>query len=123
MDFFKSSEFKYIIISIIISAIISLFFICVILSFDGALTFITQSSDSLTGFKAHTGDIHYNGSRLFYVKNFLTFLFANKINHPDFIGVNFLSYLVGGILGLGILLKLVSVIKNIKPLKKSKIIL
>lgn len=121
IGFFKSSEFKYIIISIIISLSISLVFMGVILTSGGALTFITQSSDSLSGFKAHIGDKHYNGSRLFYLKNFLTFLFANKISHPEFIGTNFISYIVSGILGLGVLLKLVSVIKNINPLKNQRL--
>lgn len=120
-DFFKSSEFKYIIISIIIAAIVSLLFIGIILSYGGSLTFVTQSADSITGFKAHTKDRHYNGSRLFYIKNFLAYLYATKIKHPNFIGVNYLSYLVSAILGLGVLLKLGSVVKNIKPLTSQRL--
>lgn len=116
-NFFKSDEFKYIAVGIVISVILSIIIIEAILLSESPLTFITQTKDSVTGFKGHVNDHGYNTNILFYLENFLNFLFSNKIIfdelNPSYTTPSPIAYLISLIVIFGLIIK-VSSLKVIK---------
>lgn len=116
--YFKSEEFKYIFISLILSIIIFLL-ICkfLILDFGGNLTFIEQSHNSITNKNYGQGGTDVLYDKLFYIKNFSEFLF-DEMRELNLI----LSSLLFSILGCGVILKFINYFKNREYFSKKNII-
>lgn len=107
IDYVTSKEFKYIIISIVISLILAII-ICktLILDFNGSLIFIEQTADSFNGNnKVSTSNI-FNPDKSFYIDNFSEFLFQKQ----EFGSV--LSGLLYFIFTLGIVVNLLNIVIN-----------
>ena len=108
-NYFKSSEFKYIGVSIILGGIL-IFLICkyLITDFGGSLSFIQMSHNSITNYGYGKGsgiDVIYD--KLFYIKNFSHILF-NEVRYLD-MALACLLYLV---IGCGALFKFIDIYKN-----------
>jgi len=104
----KSSEFKYILLSLIISIVLFLIIIkFLILDFGGSLTFIDQAHDSINNVGYGSGGIDVVYDKLFYLKNFSNILFdeARSLDTT-------LSVLLYGIIIIGILFKCIDFIKK-----------
>ena len=108
-SYIKSSEFKYIVLSIILSVVLFAV-ICkyLILDYGGTLTFIHQTYTTVknSNYGAGSGvDVVYD--KLFYLRNFSSILFSeNRALDRVF------SFLIYGIIGFGAILKLNYFIKN-----------
>jgi flagellar basal body-associated protein FliL len=100
--FLKSKEFKYIILALIIFVALFLLFCGLIISYNGGLTFITQISESNTGFSGgkYTLENGYEPSTKFYVKNF------NNMTYADFTGNLDISWILPIIILIGIVFNL-----------------
>ena len=111
-SFFKSKEFIYISIASFISLILLLIFLNVILSYTHELMFLTQAQESTTGFYDHVKDMYFDEDYLYYVRNFLKFLFCEKIvfidQKPVYEHASPISYLIFIIIASGLFLKLKS---------------
>lgn len=106
-EYLGSFEFKYIILSLILSGILAIL-ICkfLIIDFGGSLSFIQQSANTVTDVNNHVGiDVVYD--KLFYIKNFSESLFASY--RPFNTSLSILVYLVTG---LGLFLKFFDFVRN-----------
>ena len=111
-SYLSSKEFKYIILSLLISLILTVI-ICktLILDFGGALSFFGQSVDTFNG---HSGSgIDYNPDKSFYLDRFTDMLFGSRDISP------ILAYLTYGICGLGLIIKGIKSFHIFKSEKKS----
>ena len=107
-EYLKSSEFKYILLGLVLSLAILAIFAYLIMSFGSQLTFLTQGSTISSGSKGAVNDSAYTTDTLFYLHDFLNFLFSQKVVFdgiiPNLIGASYLSYLVLAILIIGLLI-------------------
>lgn len=115
VSFFKSSEFKWMCISLIIVAAIVAYVFYVISSFNAPVNYLNTAANSVDRFhRPH--DPNYILDKLFYVKNYLSLLFANEITSPmqieKFSNPSVMSYLMMAILFFGFLIKSINIIKN-----------
>ena len=107
VDYIKSREFKYIFASIIITVIIGLL-ICktLILDFGGSLSFLSQSANTFNGFHFSANSVNYDPSKSAYLKVIPKILFQQRSEMVE------LTCILFGILGLGILIKIIDLVKN-----------
>ncbi|WP_459537962.1 glycosyltransferase family 39 protein [Methanobrevibacter sp.] len=116
--FFRSKEFIYLVISIIVAALISAAFLKVILTYTDQLMFLTQAKESATGFSSHTNDLYYNQNYFFYATNFLRFLFCEKIFYVSWMKVysnpSIFSYVIIAIMAFGLMVKVRDKISNLR---------
>ncbi len=118
ISFFKSHEFKW----ILISALLGIAFfaiICVWLLQYGQLSYFSMAQGSIGRYTNPT-DPQFITSRYFFLKNFLNLLSANSISFnpiEQFNEPSILSYLIVVIGSIGILLKILSIFKNRKIIK------
>ena len=110
IKYFKSSEFKIIFISALMSIILSIL-ICkfTLLDYNAPLTFFEQSSNTLNIATASSNTVNYNPSKLFYVKLlFDGILFGEyrEFNH-------FLDGILLFIIFTGLILKIMNIAKNL----------
>ena len=102
-NYLKSSEFKFIVLSIILSIILFVI-ICkyLILDYGGSLSFIQQSANTIKNSNYGVGsgiDVVYD--KLFYLKNFSSIFFSEKRSLD-----RVFSLLIYCIIGIGALFKL-----------------
>ena len=119
VNYLHSSEFKYIVFSIVIAIIIFAIICSIILMYGGSLSFIGQSQQSLNtdGFTNKTAN--YVPNTIFYFKHFRYILF--NINIP-FNGV--FAYFTYLLVLAGVAVKGINAVRNlnlIKSLRKNKI--
>lgn len=116
--FFRSKEFIYLVISIIVAALISAAFLKVILTYTDQLMFLTQAKESATGFSSHKNDLYYNQNYFFYATNFLRFLFCEKIFYVSWMKVysnpSIFSYVIIAIMAFGLMVKVKDKISNLR---------
>lgn len=108
-SFLRGREFKYIVISLLISAVMTLIAVKVILGYTNQLMFLTQIRDSSTGFNGYVNDINYNIDYSYYLDNFLGYIYSEKITFSKLKNVysttSVFSYLICLIMASGIILK------------------
>lgn len=107
-DYIKSMEFRYILASVFISAVLGLV-ICkaLILDFGGSLTFLGQSTNTFNGYQISQNAIHYVLDKSMYLDDLPRILFQQRDDE-----MNILTNILLGIIILGLLIKLVNMIKN-----------
>lgn len=119
--FFKSNEFKWMGISLVMGFAIVIYVFCVILSYDAPLYYITGAMDSMGKFHSPNNP-NYVIDKFFYIKNYLSLLFANSITSPHqiekFRNTSIMAYFILGILFSGFLIKFINIRKNIEFYKK-----
>lgn len=95
-NYFKSDEFKYILLSLVFGIIIFLIISLFILNQGGELTFFNQSINTFNGIKHNVNAVDFNLSRLYYVKNLKDILFSEDrlLDSTIFYGLMFL--MIGG---------------------------
>jgi len=107
-SYFRSEEFKHMISGILLAIVLLAFIVFSINNSGSDLTFLSQSSDAISGSKGDVSDNAYTTDTFFYINNFLSFLFAQQVifnsNIPVLEGIGFLSYVILFILIFGILL-------------------
>ncbi len=106
-SFLKSGEFKYGVVGLVLALILVLIFNFLILHFGGHFSFLKQGLNIASGSKGAVVDNAYTTDALFYLHDFLNFLFAQKVFIdekfiPHLIGASFVSYLVLFLLIFGI---------------------
>ena len=111
-SYLHSMEFKYIIISLFVSMILTVI-ICktLILDFGGSLTFFDQSINTFNGHSFSSSGIDHVSSKAFYVNRFTDMLFGSS-DHSIL-----LARIANGICGLGLA---VIFIKNFSIFKSEK---
>lgn len=123
ITFFKSSEFKWMLVTLIIMIALILYVFYVLLSFDSVIGYFGMADSSLNNFKGPS-DFNHIEDKLFYVKNFLSLLFSEKITSEgmieNFNNPSILAYLIFSIFVFGIILKIASLIKNRDFFKSNK---
>lgn len=114
--YFSSDEFKYIFIAIVLSLILAII-ICkvLILDFGGSLSFFQQSASTLNVHNFHSKSSIYNPDKSFYIDNFSNFLYQKQE-----LGL-ILANILYVILGVGLLLNFIILIKNYKFIQSKKI--
>ena len=124
IGFFKSSEFKWILISSIFGIFSVSFVFYVILSMGGQLGYFMMANSSLSHLN-YVNNYNYFPDKLFYVKYFVSLLFCNNITFygmiEKFINPSPLSYVILSILFGGIIIKIINACKNIDFFKNNKI--
>lgn len=110
-SFFKTEEFRYIMIALVLAFIVALLFISVILYYGAELSFLEQGSTFASGSKGALDDYAYTTDTLFYFHDFLNFLFSQRVIFqenfiPTLTGASYLAYLILFILIIGISLGL-----------------
>lgn len=113
--FFKSPEFKWMFISLIFGFAIVIYVFHVISSYNAPIYYFTSAASSIGRFHS-PNDPNYVVDKFFYVKNYLSLLFANEITSPTqiekFRKPSIMAFLMLGILFFGFLIKLINIIKN-----------
>lgn len=117
LTFLYSSDFKWMLYSLILGIILMFYGFFVIWSYGGDLYFLNHASSSISGLHANINDPNVITDRWFYIKNFLNFLSCNHIVFNErmvefFIEPSWFAYLICSILLGGILLKVINLIKN-----------
>ena len=113
-SYLSSKEFKYIILSLLVSLILTIL-ICktLILDFGGSLSFLGQTADSFkTNFVTDEG-IDYIVDKSYYLDRFTDMLFGSRDISP------ILACLAYGICGIGLIIKCVKNFSIFKSEKKS----
>lgn len=114
-NYLKSIEFKYIIISLIISTILFLIISkTLILDFGGSLTIFEQSVKTFNGTQTSSNIIDFNNDKSYYMDHFTDILFLGGHNSNIFMDILYCIFIVG----LGILV--VSFIKNFNQFNSDK---
>ena len=116
LSFFKSNEFKWIFISIILVVIIFLVIFKLLLGFYPEISYFSMASGSIKGYSSAV-DVNKINDKLFYIKNFFKLLSCNWISFDEnfteiFNDATPFAYLIMGILFGGIFLKCINYIKN-----------
>lgn len=116
LDFFKSNEFKWIFISLIISFAFLLYVFHVLLSLGSELSYFGMMSSTLNHVATSNSlAFGYEPDKFFYIKNFLNLLYCNKLMAQNIFGdPSPLAYLIILILISGFLLKVRNSMDNIK---------
>lgn len=107
LDYIKSQEFKYLLISIILAIILFAIISGIILSFGAHLTFFEQSHDAINGFnnsKAVKSNF-YDNDKKFYIKNY-NYLFYPHVKDYSF------SFIVPIIILFGVIFSLFNLFKT-----------
>ena len=128
IGFFKSNEFKWIIISTAVFSCIFLFVIGILIFFyNTPISYLSAAQGSVSGYGEKS--VATISDKWYFIKNFLNLLscdaitfkkvFIERFNQPSV-----LSYLIMSILSIGIILKIINYVKNrnffknnYKPLK------
>ena len=113
VNYLHSAEFKYIIISILLSTLIFAIFCAIILMFGGPLTFIGQSQGTLNygGFSSKSAN--YVPNTIFYFRHF-NYIIFNQQRDFNLLFSGFTLLLVAA----GVLFKLINTVKNINVVKE-----
>lgn len=115
VTFFKSREFKWMCLALIVVAAIMAYVFFVISSYNAPVGYLNTATNSVGRFD-RPRDPNYILDKFFYVKNYLSLLFANEITSPmqieKFSNPSIMSYLMLVILFLGFLIKSINVIRN-----------
>ena len=115
IQFFKSYEFKWILLSIFVGVAIFSYTFYVLLSFYPVLPYFGMAQGSINGF-VNPKDLNYIPDKLFFIKNFFNLLFAGNISFnpvEKFSNPSFFSYFIV-IIGIsGVILKAINIFKNI----------
>ena len=113
--FFRSNEFKWMFISLVIVAAIVIYVFYVISSYNAPITYFRAASNSFGKFN-NARDPNYVLDKFFYFKNYLNLLFANDITSPmqieKFSNPSVMSYLMLAVFFFGFLIKSINVIRN-----------
>ena len=115
ISYFHSKEFKYISLSIFISLILTII-ICkyLILDFGGSLTFFEQSANTFNGYNFSSSGIDFNIDKSYYFDHFSDIIFESRTYSY------LLAGLLYGIIGLGVLVKAITIFKNYDIFKENK---
>lgn len=123
MTLFRSSEFKWMIIAVGIALILIAYVFYVLLSFKSTLGYFAMANYSINHFQG-PHDFNHVEDKLFYVKNFLSLLYSERITSPgmieNFNNPSVLAYFIFSVVIFGIGLKLVNFIKNRDFFKNNK---
>lgn len=101
-EFIKSREFKYIVISVILFAVLFAGFCGIIMHYHGGLTFITQTKDSVGGFEGgqYLSENNYEANKLWYFENFNHVMYHDAVKSFDFSWIVILAFIAGMILNI-----------------------
>lgn len=114
-NYLKSIEFKYIVISLIISIILFLIISkTLILDFGGSLTFFEQSVKTFNGTQTPSNIIDFNIDKSYYMDHFTDILFLAGYHSNIFMDILYGIFIVG----LGI--RVVSFIRNFNQFNSDK---
>ena len=123
INFFKSPEFKWMLISLIVLIISILYVFYILLSFNSEIGYFSMASSSLNHFQGPTL-YNYVEDKLFYIKNFLSLLFSSRITSEgmieNFNKPSILAYFIVLMVISGFVLKLINLLKNKKFFKSNK---
>lgn len=112
--FFKSYEFKWMFISLIFGFSIFVYVFYVISTY-APVGYFGIAAGSVGRF-VNPNDLNYITDKFFYIKNYLSLLFANKIISPQqiekFRNPSLMAYLMITILFIGFFIKLINIWKN-----------
>lgn len=116
-SFFYSSDFKWIVYSLILGIILMFYGFHVIWSYGGQLSFLGHATSSITGLSYSPNDPNVIFDRWFYLKNFINYLSCNHIVFNErltefFVEPSWFAYLIFSIFGVGIFLKIITILKN-----------
>ena len=115
VSFFKSYEFKWMCISLIAGSCIVIYVFHVILSYNAPIGYFGSAVGSFSRFENQL-DPNYVSDKFFYIKNYLSLLYANNVTSPmqieKFKNPSLMTWMVLGILFVGFLIKFVNIIKN-----------
>ena len=115
ISFFKNYEFKWMLLSLIIGISLVLYVFHVILSYGAPIGYFSSAVGSINRFH-NPIDPNYIADKFFYIKNYLSLLFANEITIPHqiekFRNPSFMVYLILGILFFGFIIKFVNIMGN-----------
>ncbi|MBQ2635344.1 MAG: glycosyltransferase family 39 protein [Methanobrevibacter sp.] len=112
-SYLKSSDFKFLIISLGLTLVLFYLFCRSLISLDSNLGFISQTQNSVTGFNTPQ-DIYYSTNSYYYITRFKDGLFNKTVR---LFGIRFI-YIVFSILIIGFMLKFYNLIKNIDFIKE-----
>ena len=114
-NYLHSREFKYIVLSLLISLILTIL-ICktLILDFGGSLTFFNQSVETFNGQDFSAAAINFNIDKSYYLDHLTEILFERMD------AGHILAKLLYGICGLGLIIKAIMLIKNFSKIKSEK---
>ena len=112
--YLSSKEFKYIILSILISAILTAV-ICktLILDFGGSLSFFGQSVDTFNGHDFSAAGINFDSNKSFYLDRITDILFGSSKHSHN------LAKLVYAICAIGLIIKCITNLSKFKTKKSS----
>lgn len=120
--FFKSHEFKWMCISLIVGFAVVMYVFYVILSYNAPIGYFTSAVDSVNSYNSPTNP-NYVADKYFYIKNYLSLLFANEITSlsqiEKFANPSVMAYLTLGIVFFGLLIRVINIIKNKDFYKKN----
>ena len=87
MDYLKSKEFKYLMVSILLGAVLFMLFCEVIWSFGSNLTFITQSQEAMNGFHSFEAykSTFFNSDKYVYLNTFYSFFYPKISKEASYI--------------------------------------
>lgn len=99
--YIKSNEFKYILISLILSLIL-FFIICkyLILDFGGSLTFFEQSANTFNGHATSSSSLDFNIDKSYYFDHFHNILFSARDYASLFMGSLYCIFVLGALLSI-----------------------
>ena len=107
LEYIKSSEFKYILISVIFGTILLIIYCKVIHDIGSTLGFINQSANSIAGTKGSKLAVDYSDDLLFYVKNFSDILYSAERRFDSTLAASL--YLI---ISFGFIFKFWNIFKN-----------
>ena len=114
-SFFRSYEFKCMIISLMFGLAIFMYVFYLILSYNAPILYFNGAMSSINRFHSPSNP-NFVIDKFFYIKNYLSLLFANEITSPKqiekFRNPSVMAYLMFAILFCGFLIKFINIIKN-----------
>lgn len=113
IKYLKSPDFKFLLISAALTLLLFYLFSKTLINLDSQLGFISQTKNSVTGFKQNH-DIAYSINTFFYISNYKDGL-LNK--HASLFGIRIIN-IVFSILIIGLMLKIYNFIKNKEFIKQ-----
>ena len=119
VNYLHSDEFKYVVISIFLAAIVFAVFCGILMMYDAPLTFIGQSQGTLDYKSFSPKTANYVPNTIFYFKHF-NYIIFNKQRDFNLLFSGFTLLLVAA----GVLFKFINIIKNfnvVKIVRKNKL--
>lgn len=113
ISYLKSQDFKFLIISLVLTLVLFYLFCRSIISLDSHLGFISQTQNSATGF-SDTHDIYFSTNTFYYITRFKDGIFNKTVS---LFGIRII-YIVLSILIIGLALKFYNLIKNMDFIKE-----